>query len=140
MVVSQVNGTWQRVAEVPGTASLNMGGDTLMNSVSCASAGNCSSGGGTTESSGHIQAFAAGQVKGTLQLAVEVPGTAALNTGGNGLLDSVSCVSAGKCSSGGYYTDSSGHIQAMLVSELNGTLYPAQEVPGTAALKGLPRL
>ena len=33
----------------------------------------------------------------------------------------MSCASAGNCSAGGYYTDSSGHRQAFVVSEVNGT-------------------
>jgi hypothetical protein len=42
---------------VPGTATLNSGGAAWTVSVSCASAGNCSAGGGYTDSSGHRQAF-----------------------------------------------------------------------------------
>ena len=37
--------------------------------------------------------------------AVEVPGTAALNTGGYAELDSVSCGAVGECAAGGTYTD-----------------------------------
>jgi hypothetical protein len=39
------NGAWGKAEEVPGTAALNKGGDAEINSVSCASAGNCSAGG-----------------------------------------------------------------------------------------------
>ena len=46
----------------------------------------------------------------------------------------MSCASAGNCSAGGYYTDSSGHLQAFVVSEVNGTWGTPMEVPGTAAL------
>ena len=44
----------------------------------------------------------------------------------------MSCASAGNCSAGGYYIDGSGHQQAFVVSEANGTWQPADEVPGTA--------
>jgi hypothetical protein len=54
---------------------------------------------------------------GTWGAAVEVPGTAALNTGGNARLYSVSCGAAGTCSAGGFYTDSSGHQQAFVASQ-----------------------
>jgi hypothetical protein len=64
----------------------------------------------------------------------EVPGTAALNAGGNAAVDSVSCTSAGNCSAGGSYKDSSGHQQAFVVSQINGTWGKAKEVPGTSAL------
>ena len=68
-------------------------------------------------------------------MAEEVPGTAALNTGGNAKINSVSCPAPGDCSAGGYYTDaSSGHQQALVVTETGGTWGTAQEVPGSAAL------
>jgi hypothetical protein len=44
-VVNEVGGVWQRAEEVPGTAALNKGDFAEINSVSCASAGNCSAGG-----------------------------------------------------------------------------------------------
>jgi hypothetical protein len=133
-VVSQVHGTWGTAVEVPGTAALNQGGKALLTAVSCASAGNCSASGEYTDSSGHLQAFVVSQVNGTWGTAVEVPGTAALNQGGNAASTSVSCAWAGNCSADGDYTDSSGHRQAFVVSQVNGTWGTAVEVPGTAAL------
>ena len=49
--------------------------------------------------------------------AVEVPRTATLNAGGEALIESVSCTSAGHCSAGGRYTDSSHRSQAFVVSQ-----------------------
>jgi hypothetical protein len=66
--------------------------------------------------------------------AVEVPGTAALNQGRHAEVTSVSCGSAGNCSAGGFYTDSSRRVQAFVVSQARGTWGTAIEVPGTAAL------
>ncbi len=54
---------------------------------------------------------------GTWGAAREVPGAAALNQGGNALVDSVSCALAGNCAAGGFYTDSSQHLQAFVVNE-----------------------
>jgi hypothetical protein len=127
-VVSQVNGIWGKAKEVPGT-----GGGAEINSVSCASAGNCSAGGYFTSSSSKQQGFVVSQVSGTWGKAEEVPGTATLNTGGFAETDSVSCTSAGNCSAGGFYSDSSG-AQAFVVSQVNGTWGKAEEVPGTAIL------
>jgi hypothetical protein len=127
-------GTWGTAAEVPGTAALNQGGIALTTSVSCAAAGNCSAGGQYMDASVHRQAFVVRQVNGTWQAAIEVPGTAALNQGGNALITSVSCASAGNCSAGGYYRDGSDHFQAFVVRQVNGTWHAAIEVPGTAAL------
>ena len=69
-----------------------------------------------------MAATAAGAVAraGTWHTAIEVPGSGALNKGGNGELSSVSCASAGNCAAGGGYTDRSGHSQAFVVSERNG--------------------
>ena len=64
----------------------------------------------------------------------EVTGLAALNQGGFANITSVSCASAGNCTAGGSYTDSSGGGQAFVVSETNGTWGTAKEVPGLAAL------
>jgi hypothetical protein len=64
----------------------------------------------------------------------EVPGTAALNAGGNAAVNAVSCWRPGDCTAGGFYTDASGHQQAFVVDEARGVWGRAQEVPGTAAL------
>ena len=143
-VVSQVNGTWGTAKEVPGTGALNQGGSAqiggqcaavgICGTLSCVSAGNCSASGTYTDSSGHQQAFVVSQVGGTWGKAREVPGTATLNTGGNAAVNGLSCASAGNCSAGGTYKDSSGHQQAFVVSQVGGTWGKAKEVPGTATL------
>jgi hypothetical protein len=115
-VVNQVGGIWGEAMKVPGTAALNHGSATL-NSVSCASAGNCSAGGFYADGSNNEQAFVVSQVGGTWHKAIEVPGTAALNKGGQAHLLSVSCTSAGHCSAGGTYADGSDVIQAFVVSQ-----------------------
>jgi hypothetical protein len=46
----------------------------------------------------------------------------------------VSCASAGNCSAGGFYADSSNKEQAFVVSEVGGAWHKAIEVRGTAAL------
>ena len=136
-VASEVNGVWQNAIEVPGTASIPPSGDATptaeVNSVSCVSAGNCSIG-GSYDVSSTVQAFVASEVNGIWQKARVVPGSAALNLGDYAEINSVSCRSAGNCSAGGYYTDSRGYEQLMVVNEVNGTWHNAIEIPGTAAL------
>ena len=56
--------------------------------------GNCGSGGGN---------LVAGERNGRWRKAEEVPGLAALNTGGNAQVVSVSCPSAGHCTAAGTY-------------------------------------
>ena len=46
----------------------------------------------------------------------EMPGTAALNQGGDAQVNSVSCGSPGNCSAGGVYSDSSGHGQGFIAN------------------------
>jgi hypothetical protein len=130
-----VGGTWHTARKVPGVAALNTGGNAVVQSLSCASAGNCSAGGWYTDGAGHRQAFVVSKVNGTWRTAIQVPGIAALNTGGSAVVQSVSCGSAGNCSAGGWYTtDSFGHTEAFVVSEVDGTWLTAIQVPGTAAL------
>ena len=133
-IVNEVNGTWHKAIEVPGTSSLNAGASAATASVSCASAGNCSAGGFYFDGSGHEQTFVVNEVDGIWQKAIEVPGTATLNTYGFDSISSVSCASAGNCSAGGSYTDSSNHYRAFVVNDVNGTWHKAIEVPGTATL------
>jgi cytochrome c551/c552 len=133
-VAGETNGTWGKAKEVPGTAALNKGGDALMFSVSCGSAGNCSAGGSYTAGSGAQQAFVAVETNGTWGKAKEVPGTGALNKGGMAGIGSLSCASPGNCAAAGFYTDKSDSAQVFVTDETNGTWGTAQEIPGSAAL------
>ena len=60
--------------------------------------------GGYTDHKNHLQAFVASEVNGHWAAVQEVPGSAALNTGGNAVLWAVSCDAAGNCGVGGSYT------------------------------------
>lgn len=80
IVVNQVNGTWGKAQEIPGTASLNTG-NAQANSVSCPSAGNCSAAGSYTAGSGNLQAFVASRVSGKWGKAQEIPAPATSITG-----------------------------------------------------------
>ena len=131
-VVNEVDGVWGKAVEVPGSAALNTGGGAAISSVSCAAAGNCAAGGAYTASSGSEQAFVVNEVDGVWGKAVEVPGSAALNTGGGAAISSVSCAAAGNCAAGGAYTNRSGIFQAFVVNEVDGVWRKAEEVPGAA--------
>jgi hypothetical protein len=128
-VINQVHGTWGTAIEVPGIAALSPhGGYGGVVSVSCASAGNCTTIGGYVDSSDEDQTFADSQVNGTWGTPIKVPGQ---NMAG---VNPVSCASAGNCTAGGAYADSTGRAQAMVISQVNGTWGTLIEVPGTAAL------
>jgi hypothetical protein len=136
-VADEINGTWGKAEEVPGTATLNQGGNARTNSVSCASPGNCSAGGSYDDGSFHDQAFVVDETNGTWGTAQEVPGTAALNVGGEADINSVSCASPGNCSAAGGYGNVPHHAtrqQPFVVSQTNGTWDTAQKVPGATKL------
>ena len=133
-VVTEKNGTWGKAEEVPGSAALNAGGNALVNSVSCASAGNCGAGGYYVDGSSHMQAFVVSEKNGAWGNAATIPGLGALNAGGSAEVGSVSCASAGNCSAGGTYQDGSGSFQAFVAGQKNGTWSKAREVPGLGTL------
>ena len=131
---SETRGTWHRAHPLPGLGALDAGGPAAPSSVSCRSAGTCSAGGSYTDAAGHVQAFVASQVNGSWQPAQQIPGLAALNSGGQATVVSVSCATPGTCSAGGSYTGSSNRQQAFIADEVNGTWGNAQQVPGTPSL------
>jgi hypothetical protein len=115
-VASEVNGVWGKAETVPGLNALNKGGGADTNSVSCASPGNCSAGGGYAGSR-NSQAFVASEVNGVWGKGETVPGIKALNKGGIAGINSLSCAAPGNCSAGGQYFDTSGRFQGFVVSE-----------------------
>jgi hypothetical protein len=121
-------GVWGGAVEVPGLGALNKGAEAGVQSVSCASAGICAAGGFYRDASGHLQAFVVSERHGVWGRAIEVPGSGALNKGGDARVSSVSCAPAGSCAAGGFYTDASRNLQAFLVTERHGVWGRAIEV------------
>jgi hypothetical protein len=114
-VVSEANGRWGTARQVPGPAGLSGAGDTGVQSVSCASAGNCAAGGFFSDHHGHQQAMVVNETHGRWGRAIELPGSGALNTSGSAGVISLSCASAGRCSAGGNYTVGNVIEQAFVV-------------------------
>ena len=139
-VASEATGSWGLARPIPGISSIPRFGMGGITSISCASPGNCSAGGSYQVPDPKIagvfnfQAFVISQQNGTWGAAIEVPGTAALNQGGDAQVASVSCPSPGNCSAGGSYRSRGGRSRAFVVGEVNGTWGRASQVPGTAAL------
>lgn len=131
MVVSEANGIWGNVEVVPGSVALNTGHAAQIDSVSCASPGNCSAVGEYSTPAARAQPlhpFVVSETNGTWGIALKVPGLAAVGTG-NSQLHSISCASPGNCTAGGYLT--SGSLQQPLaVSQVNGKWGDAQKIPG----------
>jgi hypothetical protein len=127
-VVGQTGGKWGTAIEVPGITALGAGSQII--SVSCATVGNCTAGGFYDTSGSGYQPFVVSETGGTWGTAQEVPGIAALNTGGQARITSVSCGAAGDCSAGGWYRHDEG-LELFVDSETDGTWGTAEEVPGT---------
>ena len=74
---------------------------------------------GTAVAFGPSEALASANANWATGVEAVLPAGVATNP--NLYLDSVSCASAGNCSAVGYYTDSSGHSQGVLLAESAGT-------------------
>jgi hypothetical protein len=121
MLLTESAGAWAVGVEatLPAGAATNPG--VFVNSVSCASAGNCSAVGYYIDSSAQTQGVLLTESAGAWAQGVEAtlpPAGAATDPLVN--LSSVSCPSAGNCSAVGDYVDSSPHRQGMLLTESAG--------------------
>lgn len=132
---------WGSAAPLPGLSALNKGKSAEPEALSCPSAGNCVLGGSYTDASGRTQAFVAGEKRGVWGPAAEVPGSAALNSGGNAVVTSVSCPAPGDCAAAGQYspggraeggTDAPA-AEAFVAMERNGTWGKATPLRSLAA-------
>lgn len=132
-VANSSGGSWSAATELPGLGTLNVGGEAVPTSISCAGDA-CAVAGTYAIAAKGSEAFVANETNGAWGSAVEVPGTAALNVGLAGSAESVSCASATSCVLGGAYTDGSGSLQAFVANETNGDWASAVEVPGTSVL------
>jgi hypothetical protein len=117
-VASEQGGRWGRAEEAPGTAALNEGGYATLSEVSCPAPGECSAAGRYTGRHGHAHAFVIGQADGIWGAAGQVPGSTALDQGGDAWVDVLSCASPGHCSAGGSFAlNHSQRSQVFVVSE-----------------------
>jgi hypothetical protein len=98
-VITENNGVWGTAQEVA------VRGFAAVNSVSCPAPGNCAAGGSYTVGTKH-QAFVITDRHGTWQPPQEV--AAALNTGGDAGVNSVSCPSVGSCVAAGDFFGAAG--------------------------------
>jgi hypothetical protein len=124
-------GSWGKAQEVPGTGKVNTGGDAAVQSLSCASPGNCLAGGWYGTKTGEV-AFLAAQHGGHWGTAFKVPGS--LVGSKDAEVDAVSCPASGDCAAAGFYQNSILNEQAFVVSERNGHWSAAKEVPGSGSL------
>jgi hypothetical protein len=134
-VADEHHGVWGRAKLIPGLAALNLGGHAVVNQVACGAAGFCAAGGWYLNVKDHVrqQAWVASEFGGRWRKARKVPGTTALNTGGNAGVSSVSCVAA-SCVAGGWYRARGRPESGFLVVERREAWGTAAKVPALAAL------
>lgn len=125
---------WGTVRRVPGLAALEAGGSAGLDTVSCWRAGACTAGGSYLDAGKHSQAFVVTENDGHWGKAEQVPGTAALNLGGDAMVSLISCASDGDCAAGGSYADHNGHRQVFVAEARDGRWGRAEEMPGTGRL------
>ena len=83
LLSGEKRGRWGHAMPVPGMAALNTGnGSNGVFSVSCVAVGECAAGGGYADGSSDNEAFVVSERRGRWAKAIEVPGTAALRSGG----------------------------------------------------------
>ena len=121
LLLSESSGTWGTGVEAALPADANSNPHASLTSVSCASAGNCAAVGTYLDSAGHYQGLLLSESSGTWGTGVEAAPPANAGSDPTATLRSVSCASAGNCAAVGFYTDSAGHSQGLLLSESSGT-------------------
>ncbi|HEY6790036.1 MAG TPA: hypothetical protein VI365_22280, partial [Trebonia sp.] len=100
-VANEVSGTWHKAQQVPGTATLNAGGNASVTSVSCPAAATCVAAGTYRPKKGPGQLFVVNEGAGQWKRAIQLPGSGKLITGNGSTLGEVSCASATTCEVGG---------------------------------------
>ncbi len=131
LILNEVAGKWSRGTAVTLPANANAYPNVSLSSVACASVGNCTTIGTYESESANLEGFTVSESAGRWgrAVAMKMPAGAAANPhvffyGFSG----ISCPSAGNCSTGGQYRDSSGKYQGFLIDQVNGTWRPAVEL------------
>jgi hypothetical protein len=117
-VASEVSGTWHRAQQVPGTATLNAGGNASVTSVSCRAATTCAAAGTYRPGKGPGQLFVVNEGAGQWKRAIQLPGSGRFITGNGSSIGEVSCASATFCEVGG--TLQAKAAKGFLAGEING--------------------
>jgi hypothetical protein len=114
-VASERGGKWHSALKVAGTDV--PGDDAKVFTVSCPAADACTAGGVYKSGLRSGEAFLVTEKNGRWGRAFKVPGTAALNTGGDAEVDVVSCTSGEECTAAGFYTGHAGHREPYAITK-----------------------
>jgi len=135
-------GVWGKAVEIPGTERLNTDGNASITALACSSGLRCTVGGSYTTGYGNgsefSRVFVSEESAGRWGTAIQVPGTAALNTGENAYINSLSCTRDDYCNIAGTYDSShsvGNYNQEVFVSTgYDGRWRTAIELPGIVKL------
>lgn len=138
-VVVQENGVWGTAQPISGLSPLTGGASVEVNSVSCASPGNCAVAGsayGPYPASGGVRllrGFVVSETDGVWGSADILPPPVTAAKLGAGKLQSVSCSAPGDCIAGGYDSTDYQTTEAEVIEETNGTWGAPTLIPGAPA-------
>jgi hypothetical protein len=116
LLLSESSNLWSAGMKAPLPADAGPNPSAFIDSVSCVSAGNCSAVGSYQDSSGHTQGLVLSESSGSWSTVIKAAVPSDAGTNPNAELNSVSCASAGSCSTIGNYQDSSSNYQGLLIS------------------------
>jgi hypothetical protein len=129
LLLAETGGTWATGVKAPLPANMGTNPEAGIDSVSCASAGNCTAVGNYADSSNHFQGVLLTETAGVWATGVEASLPANAATQPSAFVDWVSCGSPGNCTAVGGYTDSSNHFQGVLLTETAGSWAPGVQAP-----------
>jgi len=137
-VVEQNNGVWGSAEPITGLSPLTGGSSTIVNSVSCASPGNCAVVGSLYApypAPGDpylLRGFVVTETGGVWGSAGILPPPVTEAKLGAGKLVSVSCTAPGDCVAGGYDSTDYQTTEAEVIEETNGTWGAPALIPGAS--------
>ena len=119
--VDEVRGSWQSARETVLPASINIDPYVVLNQVACTHAGNCAAVGSYISKDNATEGLILDEVRGVWKSAITavLPGNASAYP--SALLSEVSCASTNYCAALGTYTNVSGDVEGMTVTETRGT-------------------
>jgi len=129
-VANEVDQTWHKALQVPGTATLNAGGDASVTSLSCPAARDCVAAGGYKPEKGAGQLFVVNESAGRWQRAIQLPGSGKLITHNGSTVGEASCASATTCEVGGTLQTGTSSTRGFLEGETSGRWGKLYAVPG----------
>jgi hypothetical protein len=122
LVFTESAGSWSGGVPVtlPSNSATNPQG--YVQTLTCVFVGNCTGVGPYTNNAATAEAFTVTESSGNWGStnAVAFPSNAKTGAGSDGNLDTISCISAGNCTVGGYYQDTSNNYQSVVVTEAAG--------------------